>query len=69
MFLGKNNVAMINNISDLNKYAIGKGLEYIVELPLAIRNDDIIEAVRQTMPPKLYEKNIAAVKAAYKEAV
>ena len=45
MFLGKNNVAMINNISDLNKYAIGKGLEYIVELPLAIRNDDIIEAM------------------------
>ena len=31
--------------------------------------DDIIEAVRQTMPPKLYEKNIAAVKEAYKEAV
>ena len=30
--------------------------------------DNIIEAVRQTMPPKLHEKNIAAVKAAYEEA-
>ena len=31
--------------------------------------DNIIEAVRQTMPPRLHEKNIAAVRAAYEEAV
>ena len=30
--------------------------------------DNIIEAVRRTMPPRLHEKNIAAVRAAYEEA-
>ena len=30
--------------------------------------DELTEAVRQTMPPRLHEKNIAAVRAAYKEA-
>ena len=30
--------------------------------------DDLTEAVKQSMPPRLHEKNIAAVKAAYEEA-
>ena len=30
--------------------------------------DELTEAVRQTMPPRLHEKNIAAVRAAYEEA-
>lgn len=29
--------------------------------------DGLIQAVRQSMPPRLHEKNIAAVRAAYKE--
>lgn len=31
--------------------------------------DELTEAVRQTMPPRLHEKNIAAVRAAYEEAL
>ena len=31
--------------------------------------DELTEAVRQTMPKRLHEKNIAAVRAAYEEAV
>ena len=30
--------------------------------------DDLTEAIKQTMPPRLHEKNIAAVRAAYEEA-
>ena len=30
--------------------------------------DDLTEAVKQSMPPRLHEKNIAAVRAAYEEA-
>lgn len=30
--------------------------------------DDLIKAVKQSMPPRLHEKNIAAVRAAYEEA-
>jgi len=31
--------------------------------------EEIYEAIRQTMPRRLHEKNIAAVKAAYEEVV
>ena len=57
------------NLDTLNNYE-----KEIVETAnksdiLEISLEEIYEAIRQTMPRRLHEKNIAAVKAAYEEVV